>query len=197
MRDLTDEEAFRLADIENRDRDDISDYERARDYAQAIELYYGGKQKAMATRLEVSEAWLSRYLNLARLPSEVVQAFPSIRDIKELHARTLKPLLADAKGQKAVLAEAARIGAEQRAGQGCVIEPPQVIARLKAAGAAPKPSAKRKADKVTRYRNSADGLGIVARRSGRKTVLEVPDAMTKAGVEAALALFLRDRFGNS
>lgn len=30
VRDLTDEEAFRLADIENRDRDDISDYERAR-----------------------------------------------------------------------------------------------------------------------------------------------------------------------
>ncbi|MFC6761505.1 ParB/RepB/Spo0J family partition protein [Sulfitobacter porphyrae] len=41
-RDLTDEEAFRLADIENRDREDISDLERARDYAKAVEAYYGG-----------------------------------------------------------------------------------------------------------------------------------------------------------
>ena len=34
-RELTDEEAFRLADIENRDREDISDYERAVDYVEA------------------------------------------------------------------------------------------------------------------------------------------------------------------
>ena len=77
LRDLTDEEAFRLADLENRDREDLSDYERARDYARALKLYYGGKQKAMAARLEVSEAWLSRYLNLAKLPEAVVAAFPS------------------------------------------------------------------------------------------------------------------------
>jgi ParB/RepB/Spo0J family partition protein len=54
VRDLTDEEAFRLADIENRDREDISDYERAVDYAEAIRLYYDGSQKAMAERLEVT-----------------------------------------------------------------------------------------------------------------------------------------------
>ena len=69
--DLTDEEAFRLADIENRDRADLSDYERARDYAHALDLYYGGKQRNMAARLEVSGAWLSRYLYLARLPEIV------------------------------------------------------------------------------------------------------------------------------
>ena len=78
VRDLTDEEAFRLADIENRDRDDISDFERAKDYAQAIGLYYGGKQKAMAERLEVSEAWLSRYLALAKLPDRY-------REVLEMH----------------------------------------------------------------------------------------------------------------
>ena len=93
-RELTDEEAFRLADIENRDREDISDYERARDYAQAVEHYYDGKQKRMAERLEISEGWLSRYLQLAKLPDEVVAAFASIRDLHEVHARTLKPLLA-------------------------------------------------------------------------------------------------------
>ena len=45
VRELTDEEAFRLADIENRDRRDISDYERANDYAEACRFYYGGHQR--------------------------------------------------------------------------------------------------------------------------------------------------------
>ncbi len=40
IRDLTDEEAFRLADLENRARADISDYERARDYLRALDHYY-------------------------------------------------------------------------------------------------------------------------------------------------------------
>ena len=39
-RELTDEEAFRLADLENRSRRDLSDYERASDYARAIDRYY-------------------------------------------------------------------------------------------------------------------------------------------------------------
>ena len=42
---LTDEEAFRLADIENRARQDLTDLERARDYSKALDLFYGGKQK--------------------------------------------------------------------------------------------------------------------------------------------------------
>lgn len=188
VRELTDEEAFRLADIENRDRDDISDYERARDYAQAIELYYGGRQKAMAERLEVSEAWLSRYLGLAKLSDEVIAAFHSIRDVRELHARTLKPLLARPQDRRALFAEAARLASEQRAGQG--VAPAQVVARLKGAVAAPKA---RPAAKV--YRRTSEENGIVARRSGRKTVLEVPDSLSRPEAEAALGLFLEDRFG--
>ena len=75
-RELTDEEAFRLADLENRSRRDLSDYERAHDYARAVERYYGGSQQQMAERLEVSRSWLSRYLELARLPAEIVRPSP-------------------------------------------------------------------------------------------------------------------------
>lgn len=92
VRDLTDEQAFRLSDVENRDKLDISDYERAVDYKNALGLYYK-TQKEMAGRLEVSEGWLSRYLTLAELPSEVVAAFGSIVDIKIQHGRDLKPLM--------------------------------------------------------------------------------------------------------
>ena len=47
VRELTDEQAFRLSDIENRDNLDLSDYERAVDYKDALARYYDN-QKEMA-----------------------------------------------------------------------------------------------------------------------------------------------------
>ncbi|WP_370576455.1 ParB/RepB/Spo0J family partition protein [Paracoccus sp. MC1854] len=183
VRDLTDEEAFRLADIENRDRADLSDYERARDYARALDLYYGGKQKAMAARLEVSEAWLSRYLYLARLPEVVVRAWPQITDLKELHARTLRPLLSDA-GDR-VLAEATAIAAEQdrgRAGQGASVPVPRVLARLKAATA---PAAK----------VAAPSAKLRVRERGREVTLQFDRDIDEPTLRAELDRFLAERFG--
>jgi ParB family transcriptional regulator, chromosome partitioning protein len=94
IRTLTDEEAFRLSDIENRAREDISDYERALDYSKALRDYYEN-QVQMANRLEVSPSWLSRYLDMADLPQEVVNAYRDITEIKTIHARKLKPFLID------------------------------------------------------------------------------------------------------
>jgi len=185
VRDLSDEEAFRLADIENRDRADLSDYERARDYLQALELYYGGKQKAMASRMEVSEAWLSRYLYLARLPDQVVQAWPQITDLKELHARSLRPLLNDAADK--VLAEAEVIAAEQtqaRAGQGTIIPVPKVLSRLQAAAYGAKPAPDR--------RNFGTGRKsqVTMQRRGDKIRLEFRGDIAEAELRAALNDFI-------
>lgn len=94
IRSLTDEEAFRLSDIENRAREDLSDYERAIDYKKALAQYYKN-QAQMASRLEVSTSWLSRYLDLADLPEEIVKAYRDITEIKTIHARKLKPHLSD------------------------------------------------------------------------------------------------------
>ncbi len=99
VRDLNDEEAFRLSDIENRDRQDISDYERAVDYANAAKLYYKN-QKQMAQRLEVSASWLSRYLDLAKLPRDLVDLFSDIAFITTVNGRKLKPFLKDPKKRK-------------------------------------------------------------------------------------------------
>jgi ParB family chromosome partitioning protein len=94
IRDLSDEEAFRLSDIENRAREDLSDYERAIDYKKALTQYYQN-QVQMANRLEVTTSWLSRYLDLADLPEEIVKAYRDITEIKTIHARKLKPYLND------------------------------------------------------------------------------------------------------
>jgi len=196
MRDLSDEEAFRLADIENRDREDISDYERAIDYADAVERYYNGKQKAMAQRLEVSQPWLSRYLQLAKLPEMIVQAFPSVRDLRERNARELKPLLASAETSKPLLQEAASLMREQeqaRAGRGGFVDAATVMRRLVRA-ARPKTEAPANPPKV--YRRSPGESGISVRRKGRKVQMEFEDALSRASLEAAFKSYLKDRFSD-
>lgn len=114
VRDLSDEEAFRLADLENRSRQDLSDYERAKDYLKALKAYYGGKQKTMAQRLNVTESWLSRYLDLARLPKEIVDAFASPHDLKIKHITKLKPLIKKEKNRFQVFEAAEEIAKKQK-----------------------------------------------------------------------------------
>ncbi|MBL7598951.1 ParB/RepB/Spo0J family partition protein, partial [Escherichia coli] len=41
---VTDEEAFRVSDVENRSRKDISDWERAKEYARALSEFYENSQ---------------------------------------------------------------------------------------------------------------------------------------------------------
>lgn len=136
IRDLTDEQAFRISDLENRAREDLSDIERARDYLQALGLYYNGRQKDMAKRLNQSEAWLSRYLDLARLPAEIVGAFANPLELKISHIGALKPILKPEDTRAAVLAEADRLRRDRAAAKpGVPTAPPDVIRSLAAAAA--------------------------------------------------------------
>ncbi|MCB8882711.1 ParB/RepB/Spo0J family partition protein [Acidisoma cellulosilytica] len=135
-RELSDEEAFRIADLENRSRQDLSDVERARDYAGALTRYYGGNQARMAERLSVSQSWLSRYLDLAAFPATVISAFGSLHAIKISHGATLAPLLRHPLSQVAVIAEAQLVAEEQseRAqAKQPVIPAPDVVKRLQQA----------------------------------------------------------------
>ena len=128
-RELSDEEAFRIADLENRSRRDLSDYERACDYARAIDRYYGGSQQRMAERLEVSKSWLSRYLELARLPAEVVTAFGSQQVIGISHGATLAPLLRVPEQRDRMIGEARLVTAGQAsvASSGAAMMPPAAV----------------------------------------------------------------------
>ena len=193
VRELTDEEAFRLSDIENRDREDISDYERALDYADAIERYYGGRQKTMAERLEVSQPWLSRYLVLAKLPNQIISAFPSIRDIKERHARELKPLLSDPVTATAVLQMSSKIADEQTAarnGTRNFVDPVTVMKRLRAAGA---PTSTEKTDQSFTITAPGEDRGITVRHKHGKTAIEFSDKISSDALWAALTLYMHDR----
>ena len=108
VKSLSDEEAFRLSDSENRNRKDISDYERAIDYKQALDTYYKTARK-MAAAMDESEKWLSAYLALAEIPQEILDAYPSVIDVKYSHAAKLRALLKDKRKRTLVLAEAAAL----------------------------------------------------------------------------------------
>lgn len=136
--DLSDEEAFRLADIENRERADICDLERARSYQAAVDRFYGGVQSRMAEALSLSNSQLSRLLALAQLPDEVVDAFATREELKVRYSELLTPLLRRPDQREAMIAEARRIGEEQQRraiGNESMLAPALVLARLREAAA--------------------------------------------------------------
>jgi ParB family chromosome partitioning protein len=135
IQSVTDEEGFRLADVENRARRDISDLERARDYLRALDLFYGGSQTAMAARLNVSNGWMSRILEVGRLPQPIVDAFPDSRAITARHAGQLAPSLRQpATRERMLVAAEAMADSPDRDSVGS--EPHQIVAALLAAAAA-------------------------------------------------------------
>ena len=126
---LDDESAFRIADIENRARKDVSDFERARNYRDALQTYYENRQNRMAERLRLSRGWLSKMLTVAALPDWAVAAFSSPSDIQlkacyplaqRIIATTAKDTR-DADAERAMVAVATTIAKDQdarrRAGQ--------------------------------------------------------------------------------
>lgn len=165
VRDLTDEQAFRLSDIENRDNLDLSDYERAVDYKDALGRYYKS-QKEMAARLEVSEAWLSRYLDLAALPREIVAAFGDVTEIRVKHGRDLKPYLRDRDGRARIVKRARSIEAERaEAGDARPPSGTQVVKELLTA-AVSRPRRGTRAPVAT-YRTDAGKAMVSVERRGR------------------------------
>jgi ParB family transcriptional regulator, chromosome partitioning protein len=140
VRELSDEEAFRLGDLENRAREDITDYERSRDYLRALPIYYGDRQTLMAERLNVSQSWLSRYLDLARLPAEILKAFHSPHDLLIRHIVSLKPILKPDDKRRLAFAEAQKLADRRSAGEAVPSKVADIIRHLVAATEAPKKS---------------------------------------------------------
>lgn len=117
VQNLDNESAFRLADLENRARRDVSDFERARNYREALKSYYGDRQNRMAERLNLSKGWLSKMLAVAALPDWAVAAYASPADIQLKVCYTLAQRLAalaeNPKTLKKAKGEAEAIAAEQ------------------------------------------------------------------------------------
>ncbi|MDO9713081.1 ParB/RepB/Spo0J family partition protein [Paracraurococcus lichenis] len=191
-RELTDEEAFRLADLENRNRRDLSDYERACDYARALERHYEGSQQRMAERLEVSASWLSRFLELAKLPEEVVSAFASPHELRISHAASLAPLLNVPVKRNAILTEASAIASEQarlREERKPGLPAAAVVGRLVKSSAAPSKKPKTPLEYIVRTDDGAVLLKAVRASRGESALtisVPAPRKVTKHTLMSAI-----------
>ena len=181
-RNLSDAEAFRLGDLENRNRSDVCDYERALSYAHALDRFYGGSQKDMAGALGVSRSWLSRYLLIGRLPEDIVAAFPAPSAIRASHARRIAKCLADESRRDGVLLKAKMM---RRTPDRSVAD---VMTGLEAVGA-PEVLAKRKA-KLRRFRNSPFCPYVTLRKQKDRAVVEFPTNITPQALRGALEAML-------
>lgn len=193
IRELSDEEAFRIADIENRAREDLSDLERARDYLRALDAYYEGRQKVMAERINVTESWLSRYLDLARLPAELMVAFPNPQDLRIKHVTAIKPLLKPDDRRQRVFAEAAALSARS-GGEGAPIAVPEIIRALALAADPPKRSGSPKKSGLSETLASQSGKPLLRfegkDRKGVRITLLPHGGGSRDEVEAAIKTLL-------
>lgn len=167
--DLSDEEAFRLADIENRERQDITELDRARSYQAAVDRFYGGVQSRMAEALNLSNSQLSRLLSLAQMPDEVVDAFATREELRVRHSEVLTPLLRRPEQRERLLVAARSVGQEQQrlaAANDRMIPAATVLTRLKQAAMEGGTSRSQEivfamgADRLGRIKPSREGLAV-------------------------------------
>ena len=189
VRTIGDEEAFRLADLENRARDDLTDLERARDYLRALDAYYDGRQRTMAERLKVSESWLTRYLDLARLPTELTRAFTEPQELGVRNVIALKSLLKPADRRERAFREAARLAMAQET-SGHPMPVPEVMKALALAVDPPKRSGSPKKSGKAETISSPGGKPVLriegADRKGVRLILLSKGGASRQEAEEAI-----------
>lgn len=124
LKELDDREAFVIQDLENRDRQDVSNLEQARDYLRALPLYFDDSIKIMADQLQIDRTLLTRLIGLAKLPHEIVDAYADRRELVVHHGTVYRKLMEEPTSKRRLLATASALAKEGgTAGK-------QVLARL-------------------------------------------------------------------
>ena len=107
LRDITDREALIAMDVENRQRVDISPYERGLSYNRWLRCGFFTSQAQIARSLNISHSHVSRLLKLARLPAVIINAFGNAASIREEWGLKLAEALED-HGRRVATIRAAR-----------------------------------------------------------------------------------------
>jgi ParB/RepB/Spo0J family partition protein len=106
LREITDREAIIAMDIENRQRSDISPYERGVSYSRWLRAGYFQNQEEIAQALRISASQVSRLSKLAQLPPVVVAAFDSPAAICEGWGLDIMKALEEPSRRQATIAAA-------------------------------------------------------------------------------------------
>jgi ParB/RepB/Spo0J family partition protein len=81
IRELTDQQAYRAMVAENEDRQNLSDYARAKRFARALEEGVVANKTELAELARLSATQLSYFLGFASLPDRVVTAMADVRAV--------------------------------------------------------------------------------------------------------------------
>jgi ParB family chromosome partitioning protein len=190
LKEMSDREAVIAMDIENRQRADISPYERGMSYAHWLRSGHFTSQDDIARALRVSSSQISRLLRLARLPSVMVNAFASPLDICESWGLDLLDALDDPHRRQPTVLKARAIGA-------ITPRPPArevYRAILAAAAHGRKPKAKTQ-DEVVKDDSGAPLFRISRRRNSVALLLPVEklSAQTMDNIRHTIADILQSR----
>ena len=122
---LSDLELFLAMERENRERKDLSPYDQGRMYVHAIDSGLFSSQRRLGVAIGVSHTWVRKAVQIAKLPVEVIEAFPDPTAIQPAHAEDIVAALAG--DAPAVMRRAAELGATKRAAKRTATE---VVHRL-------------------------------------------------------------------
>jgi ParB family chromosome partitioning protein len=111
VRHLTDQEAIIAMDMENRQRKDISPYERGRSYLRWLRRNHFSSQEELARALKICPSRVSRLVKLARLPSVIIDAFESPLEICEAWGANIADAMEKPDRARAILQAARAIRA--------------------------------------------------------------------------------------
>ena len=159
LREMTDREAIIAIDIENRQRSDVSPYERGLSYTQWLRAGYFHSQEEIARDLKVSPSQVSRLLKIARLPSVILNAFDSPARICEGWALDVIDALEDPERRQPTLRVARALGTKVPRDNGR-----DVYRQLIAAGARGRKLRPRAHDEVVKD-NSGDPVFRIRRQT--------------------------------
>jgi len=112
LRELSDREAIIVMDMENRQRRDLSPYERGLSFATWLRGKYFQSQEEIANALGIAPSVVSKLLKLARLPTVVVGAFQNPTEIRESWGVRLAEILEDPQRRRSAIRAARAIVAK-------------------------------------------------------------------------------------
>jgi len=111
-RELSDREATVALDIENRQRKELSPYERGLGYIGWLRSGVFSSQEDLARTVNVSASQVSRLIRMAQLPPVILNAFGTPLEICENWGRQIMDLLDDPQARPAVTSAARAIAKE-------------------------------------------------------------------------------------
>ena len=179
LREISDREALVAMDIENRQRVDISPYERAMSYARWLSRGYFGSQDEIARSLKISSTRVSRLLRLARLPSVILNAFANPNEIREAWGLHIMDMLDDPRTRQRTIQAARALGAQNQRPSANAVYLKLIAAS--ACGRQPKPSAR-----VETVRDEAGAPLFRIRQLSTSVALQLPREKLSAGAMAEI-----------